>query len=584
MNATKLEQRLLRIDGTQDSISTLSQYCRAYESEATSVCSSWLKIIQSAAKDQALPLLYLANDILQRSKATPAFASAFEQCLEDAMRLAVIKAPECLPQIKRLPTIWAERNVLPQAFCMSLLKAIDDAASGGDAISPRGSSSSSAAAAVSAAASQAQEDAAMAYISSLPPKQAFAEALRRAELVQKAVNAADDIDPLALQKELSHLEAALAASKDGGLCLPNSASTSALEAAESLLKQAQEAERILRLANSALKLNSHRRNGFIGKLTECLSVAAERSSTLEAEITKYKAVEEQVSSLSSASAAGQTLYKPGKAAMSLPALAAFSASGSSSGSAAGDDNFLADAYWPSGSEGAAENGRHHHKHHSGAGSLEHDAEVGAKLLEAYADDDGTGNKLAAVVAEEERKEAKETAKLIKRKSFESDKSSGSAGVSGQAPSAKRRKIEEDADETNGGNAGEKKGKKKAATTKASKGGNGLEELFDANDSFSGSSSSDSSSDSASDDEASAQADEGGKQRGGASSSSGAGGNTNILGAAAKASADAPMDIQSLIGPGKRFDALLGAWVDESDENVGHGGAGGLAPRDEDAWR
>lgn len=282
MNAAKLEQRLAKVDGTAESINTISAYCRAYESEAESVAGCWLKVLSSAPKEQVLPLLYLANDVLQRSAKTGnAFIEAFSGCLEAAMKEAAAKAPESLAQIKRLPKIWSERKVLPDAFCSTLLRNVDEASSS----------------ATSAAAEKAQEDAAVAHVMSLPPQQAFADAARRADVSLQAVTAADEVDPVALKRELAHLEAALAASKDGGVSLPNSAATNSLEAAESLLRQAQEAERLLRVSNSTLQLNAARRNGFIGKLTECLSVAAERSSVLQSEIDKYQAVQHQIQGL-----------------------------------------------------------------------------------------------------------------------------------------------------------------------------------------------------------------------------------------------------------------------------------------------
>ncbi|OAO91644.1 hypothetical protein AXX17_AT5G09680 [Arabidopsis thaliana] len=63
-----LIDKLAKLNSSQQSIETLSHWCIFNRSKAELIVTTWEKQFHSTEMDQKVPLLYLANDILQNSK------------------------------------------------------------------------------------------------------------------------------------------------------------------------------------------------------------------------------------------------------------------------------------------------------------------------------------------------------------------------------------------------------------------------------------------------------------------------------------------------------------------------------------
>ncbi|XP_076916384.1 uncharacterized protein LOC143576076 [Bidens hawaiensis] len=108
-----LADRLSNLNTTQQSIETLSHWCIFHRSKAEVVVTTWEKQFRSAEVPQKLPLLYLANDILQNSKRKGnEFVTEFWKVLPGAVKDLTEKGNDHGKNVvTRLVNIWEERRV-----------------------------------------------------------------------------------------------------------------------------------------------------------------------------------------------------------------------------------------------------------------------------------------------------------------------------------------------------------------------------------------------------------------------------------------------------------------------------------------
>ncbi|XP_010444499.1 PREDICTED: regulation of nuclear pre-mRNA domain-containing protein 1A-like [Camelina sativa] len=108
-----LIDKLAKLNSTQQSIQTLSQWCIVHRSEAELVVTTWEKQFHSTEIVQKVPLLYLANDILQNSKRQGnEFVQEFWKVLPGALKdLVSLGDDHGKSVVSRLVTIWEERRV-----------------------------------------------------------------------------------------------------------------------------------------------------------------------------------------------------------------------------------------------------------------------------------------------------------------------------------------------------------------------------------------------------------------------------------------------------------------------------------------
>lgn len=108
-----LADKLSKLNSTQQCIETLSHWCIFHRSKAELVVTTWEKQFHSSQMAQKVPLLYLANDILQNSKRKGnEFVSEFYKVLPAAVKDVSENGDDRgRTVVSRLVGIWEERKV-----------------------------------------------------------------------------------------------------------------------------------------------------------------------------------------------------------------------------------------------------------------------------------------------------------------------------------------------------------------------------------------------------------------------------------------------------------------------------------------
>ncbi|KAL3020921.1 hypothetical protein AAZX31_05G169900 [Glycine max] len=108
-----LADKLSKLNSTQQCIETLSHWCIFHRSKAELVVGTWNKQFHNSEKVQRVPLLYLANDILQNSKRKGnEFVTEFWKVLPTALKDVLEKGDDQEKRaVFRLVDIWEERRV-----------------------------------------------------------------------------------------------------------------------------------------------------------------------------------------------------------------------------------------------------------------------------------------------------------------------------------------------------------------------------------------------------------------------------------------------------------------------------------------
>ncbi|CAL1408949.1 unnamed protein product [Linum trigynum] len=108
-----LADKLAKLNSTQQCIETLSHWCIFHQTKAELVVATWDKQFHSSEIAQKVPLLYLANDILQNSKRKGnEFVTEFWKVLPSALKDVSAKGDDRgKTVVSRLVNIWEERRV-----------------------------------------------------------------------------------------------------------------------------------------------------------------------------------------------------------------------------------------------------------------------------------------------------------------------------------------------------------------------------------------------------------------------------------------------------------------------------------------
>ncbi|XP_022929246.1 regulation of nuclear pre-mRNA domain-containing protein 1A-like isoform X4 [Cucurbita moschata] len=108
-----LADKLSKLNSTQQCIETLSHWCIFHRCKAELVVATWDKQFHNSEMAQKVPLLYLANDILQNSKRKGnEFVSEFWKVLPSALKDVLDHADNHGKNvISRLVDIWEQRKV-----------------------------------------------------------------------------------------------------------------------------------------------------------------------------------------------------------------------------------------------------------------------------------------------------------------------------------------------------------------------------------------------------------------------------------------------------------------------------------------
>ncbi|KAG0497645.1 hypothetical protein HPP92_002336 [Vanilla planifolia] len=108
-----LADKLSKLNSTQQCIETLSHWCIFHRKNAEQVVQTWDKQFHSSKKEQKIPFLYLANDILQNSRRNGMeFVAEFWKVLPSAVKDVSENGEEHGKNVvSRLVAIWEERRV-----------------------------------------------------------------------------------------------------------------------------------------------------------------------------------------------------------------------------------------------------------------------------------------------------------------------------------------------------------------------------------------------------------------------------------------------------------------------------------------
>ncbi|XP_068663550.1 uncharacterized protein [Aristolochia californica] len=112
-NGQILAEKLSKLNNSQQSIETLSHWCIVHRKKAKQVVETWEKLFNSCQKEQRVPFLYLANDILQNSRRKGSeFVNEFWKVLPKVLKDVVENGDEHEKSVvARLVDIWEERKV-----------------------------------------------------------------------------------------------------------------------------------------------------------------------------------------------------------------------------------------------------------------------------------------------------------------------------------------------------------------------------------------------------------------------------------------------------------------------------------------
>lgn len=120
--------------------------------------SEWRSVLQTATSSQYLPLLYVANEVLQTSKRNRGnkFLEAFSPVLGSSLQYICTRDASTVEKVRRTVKIWGDRHVFSMRYVMDVLEGLEQFREGGNVAAGKGStaSTSSTAAASTASASQ----------------------------------------------------------------------------------------------------------------------------------------------------------------------------------------------------------------------------------------------------------------------------------------------------------------------------------------------------------------------------------------------------------------------------------------------
>ena len=124
-----LRELLRKIDGT----APLIQGCagammKLYDRASGVAVVEWRNALQQARPDQLVPLLYVANEVLQTSKRNRGnnFLEAFSPILGQSLRFIAEQhsaTPSVVEKVRRTVKIWGDRRVFSIRFVNELLQA-----------------------------------------------------------------------------------------------------------------------------------------------------------------------------------------------------------------------------------------------------------------------------------------------------------------------------------------------------------------------------------------------------------------------------------------------------------------------------
>ncbi|KAK9467803.1 RNA polymerase II-binding domain-containing protein [Lipomyces arxii] len=122
--------KLSSVNETQESIVSISQWILFHRRHAAQTVKTWSKALADASNHRKLALIYLANEVVQQSRARKkeeflnAFAPTIAETIENAYRLC---PPELQAKIRRVTEVWRQRTIFNDSVLNDLDSRLSDA-------------------------------------------------------------------------------------------------------------------------------------------------------------------------------------------------------------------------------------------------------------------------------------------------------------------------------------------------------------------------------------------------------------------------------------------------------------------------
>lgn len=134
-DAVSLRMLLGRIDSSAPAIqAAAAAMMKHYDKSAGVAVVEWRNCLHNCRRDQLMPLLYVANEVLQNSKRNRGnkFLEAFSPVLGQSIIHMVQQDASIVEKIRRTVKIWGDRRVLSVRFVNQLLHGLDPFREGGN--------------------------------------------------------------------------------------------------------------------------------------------------------------------------------------------------------------------------------------------------------------------------------------------------------------------------------------------------------------------------------------------------------------------------------------------------------------------
>ncbi|KAH8153115.1 uncharacterized protein LAJ45_02702 [Morchella importuna] len=128
-NDEQVLSKLSALNETQEGIMTAAQWIMFHRRSAKRTAELWLQRLKESTAHKKLNLIYLANEVVQQSKARRKidFVVAFSPIIPEACEIAYKGAPpEIQNKIKRVIQVWRERSIFEVVTQGTIEKRLDD--------------------------------------------------------------------------------------------------------------------------------------------------------------------------------------------------------------------------------------------------------------------------------------------------------------------------------------------------------------------------------------------------------------------------------------------------------------------------
>ncbi|KAI5796388.1 RNA polymerase II-binding domain-containing protein [Peziza echinospora] len=114
--------KLSALNETQEGIVSIAQWVMFHRRYAKQTAELWLQRMRESAAQRRLNLIYLANEVVQQSKARrkEEFVEAFSPIIAEATELAYQAPPDVQQKVKRVVQVWRQRQIFDPATLDSI--------------------------------------------------------------------------------------------------------------------------------------------------------------------------------------------------------------------------------------------------------------------------------------------------------------------------------------------------------------------------------------------------------------------------------------------------------------------------------